>query len=140
MSGIRQLSFKLVPGENATELLDAQAHIWNHIFNFVNSMSLKCAIELGIPDIIHNHGKPMTLSVLITALPIHPTKSPHVNGLMRILIHSGFFDPKNTSENDQEEAYVLIEPSRLLLKDNPLSITPFLLAMIDPMLTTPWII
>ncbi|KAK4575516.1 hypothetical protein RGQ29_026466 [Quercus rubra] len=138
MSGIRQLSFKLVPGENATELLDAQAHIWNHIFNFVNSMSLKCAIELGIPDIIHNHGKPMTLSELITALPIHPTKSPHVYRLMRILIHSGFFAPKNTSENDQEEAYVLTEPSRLLLKNNPLSMTPFLLAMVDPMLTTPW--
>ena len=87
MSGIRQLSFKLVPGENATELLNAQAHIWNHIFNFVNSMSLKRAIELGIPDSIHNHGKHMTLWELIIALPIHPTKSPHVNGLMRILIH-----------------------------------------------------
>ena len=30
MSGTKHLSFKLVPGENATELLDAQAHIWNH--------------------------------------------------------------------------------------------------------------
>ena len=87
MSGIRQLSFKLVPSENATELLNAQAHIWNHIFNFVNSMSLKRAIELGIPDIIHNHGKHMTLWELIIALPIHPTKSPHVKDLMRILIH-----------------------------------------------------
>nr|POE66279.1 (+)-6a-hydroxymaackiain 3-o-methyltransferase 2 [Quercus suber] len=111
MSGTKQLSFKLVPGENATELLNAQAQKWNHIFNFVNSMSLKCAIELGIPDIIHNHGKPMTLSELITALPIHPTKSPHVYRLMRILIHSGFFAPKITSENDQEEAYALTEPS-----------------------------
>ncbi|XP_050278247.1 probable O-methyltransferase 3 [Quercus robur] len=100
-------------------------------------MSVKCAIELGIPDIIHNHGKPMTLSELITALPIHPTKSPHVYRLMRILIHSGFFAPKNTNENDQEEVYVLTESSRLLIKDNPLSVTPFLLAMVDPMLTTP---
>ena len=80
----------------------------------------------------------MTLSELITALPIDPTKSPHVYHLMRILIHSGFFAPKNTNENDQEEACVLTESSRLLIKDNPLSVTPFLLAMVDPMLTTPW--
>ncbi|KAM4103957.1 hypothetical protein ACJW30_06G118400 [Castanea mollissima] len=119
-------------------LLNAQAHIWNHIFNFVNPISLKCAIEIGVPDIIHNHGKPMTLSELITALPIHPTKALHVYRLMRILIHSGFFAPKNTNENDQEEAYVLTESSKLLLKDNPLSVTLFLLAMVDPMLTTPW--
>nr|POF00022.1 trans-resveratrol di-o-methyltransferase [Quercus suber] len=50
MSGTKQLSFKLVPGENATEQLDAQAHIWNHIFNFVNSMSLKCEIELALDE------------------------------------------------------------------------------------------
>jgi hypothetical protein len=56
MSGfVRQLSLKLVPGEHATELLHAQAHIWNHVFNFINSMSLKSAIELGIPDVIHDH-------------------------------------------------------------------------------------
>ena len=56
---------------------------------------------------------------------------------LRRVFHSGYFAPKNTSENDQEEAYVLTEPSRLLLKDNPLSMTPFLLAMVDTMLTTP---
>ena len=80
----------------------------------------------------------MTLSKLITALPIHPTKSPHVYCLMRILIHSGFFTPKNTNLNDQEEVYVLTESSKLLIKDYPLNVTPFLLSMVDPMLTTPW--
>ncbi|KAA0059107.1 trans-resveratrol di-O-methyltransferase-like [Cucumis melo var. makuwa] len=56
------------------ELLEAQSHIWNHIFNFINSMSLKCAIQLGIPDAIHSHGpNPMPLSLLKkdTFLPIH---------------------------------------------------------------------
>ena len=62
--------------------------IWNHIFNFINSMSLKCAIELGIPDIIHNHGKPMNLSELTAALPIHHTKARNIYRLMRILNHS----------------------------------------------------
>ncbi|CBI21921.3 unnamed protein product, partial [Vitis vinifera] len=36
--------------ERATELLQAQVHTWKHTTNFVNSMVLKCAIQLGIPD------------------------------------------------------------------------------------------
>ncbi|KAG6717995.1 hypothetical protein I3842_04G128300 [Carya illinoinensis] len=138
MSSFRMNSFKLIPGEHATELLNAQAHIWNHIFNFINSMSLKCAIQLGIPDIIHSQGKPMTLSELLVALPIHPTKACNVPRLMRILIHSGFFVAEKMFENDQEERYALTDASRLLLKDNPLSVTPFLVAMLDPVLTKPW--
>ncbi|KAJ4729722.1 O-methyltransferase [Melia azedarach] len=121
----------LIDGEHDIELLQAQGHAWNHIFNFINSMSLKCAIQLGIPDVINKHGKPMTLNELVTALPIHPTKIRCVYRLMRILIHSGFFA-------GQEEGYVLTNASQLLLKDNPLSVTPFLMAMLDPILISPW--
>ncbi|KAI4333899.1 hypothetical protein L6164_018653 [Bauhinia variegata] len=129
---------ELFKEEYAAKLLKAQTHIWNHIFNFVNSMSLKCAIGLGLPDIIHNHGKPMPLSQLISALSIHPSKTHCVNRLMCILIHSGFFAQRKVSENELEEGYVLTDSSILLLKDNPLSVTPFLLVMLDPILTKPW--
>ncbi|CAI9754903.1 unnamed protein product [Fraxinus pennsylvanica] len=125
-------------GEQSTELLRAQAHIWNHIFNFINSMSLKCAIQLGIPDIIHKHGKPMTLPELVYALPMNESKSQFVSRLMRILIHSGFFINAKISENEENTGYWLTSASRLLLKDEPLSVTPFLLAMLDPVLTEPW--
>lgn len=127
--------------ELVNELLEAQAHIWNHTFNFVNSMSLKCAIQLGIPDTIQNHGKPMTLSDLIAALPIHPSKTSSVYRLMRMLLQSGFFAQQKVGENEEEEeeeGYILTPASRLLLKDNPLSVSPFLLAMLDPVLTKPW--
>ncbi|KAJ6744914.1 O-METHYLTRANSFERASE [Salix purpurea] len=123
---------------HGAELLQAQAHVWNHIFNFINSMSLKCAVELGIPDIIHNHGKPMTLSELVAVLPIHPTKAPFVYRLMRILVHSGFFVQQNGSGNTVGEGYVLTNASQLLVKDNPFSVTPLLLAELDPILTEPW--
>ncbi|KAL4299708.1 hypothetical protein AHAS_Ahas17G0127900 [Arachis hypogaea] len=122
----------------AAKLLKAHSHIWNHIFNFINSMSLKCAVELGIPDAIHNYGQPMPLSQLIASLPIHPSKSSSIQRLMRILIHSGFFGTKNVANDDAEVGYVLTDSSMLLLKDNPLSVTPFLLVMLDPMLTKPW--
>ena len=55
----------LVHGQRASELFQAQSRLYKHIFNFIGSMSLKCALQLGIPDIIHNHGKPITLPELI---------------------------------------------------------------------------
>ncbi|KAJ7964118.1 O-methyltransferase [Quillaja saponaria] len=124
----------------ATELLQAQAHVWYQVFNFINSMSLKCAINLGIPDIINNHGKPMTLPQLIAALPIHDnSKSNCVYRLMRILIHSGFFSQQKISENDtEEEGFVMTNSSKLLLKDHPLSVTPLLHFALDPILSKPW--
>ncbi|XP_065875112.1 trans-resveratrol di-O-methyltransferase-like [Euphorbia lathyris] len=123
------------------ELLEAQAHIWNHIFNFINSMSLKCAVELGIPEIIHSHPKPITISELNAALSIHPTKAHCLPRLMRLLIHSGFFalaKTNNQNDDNEEEGYVLTNSSKLLLNDNPFSVKPFLLAMLDPVLTKPW--
>ena len=57
---------------------------------------------------------------------------------MRILVHSGFFGVQKLDEDDGEEGYILTDASRLLLKDNPLSVTPFLLAMLDPTLNQPW--
>ncbi|KAK4486970.1 hypothetical protein RD792_006285 [Penstemon davidsonii] len=123
--------------QSSDELLEAQAHVWNHIFNFVNSMSLKCALQLNIPDIIHKHNKPITLSELINALPINKAKSHHIYRLMRILIHSKFFVKVNISEKD-EEGYWLTPSSRLLLKNGPSSMAPFALAMLDPVLVDPW--
>ncbi|KAK8992065.1 hypothetical protein V6N11_044957 [Hibiscus sabdariffa] len=122
------------------ELLEAQAHVWNHIFSFINSMSLKCAVDLGIADIIQNHGKPMTVPELIAALPtLNPTKAPNIYRLMRILVHSGFFTQQKISDGVQEDGYVLTNASRLLLKDNPLSVTSFLKFELDPILTKPWV-
>ncbi|XAR72583.1 Trans-resveratrol di-O-methyltransferase [Bertholletia excelsa] len=120
------------------ELLHSQAHIWNHIFNFINSMSLKCAVQLGIPDIVKKHGRPMTLSEIVAALPINPSKGWNIYRLMRILVHSGFFTIQKVPKNDKEEGYLLTPASQLLLKDEPLSVTPLLLALLDPVLTTPW--
>lgn len=61
-------------GEKGREVLAAQAHTWNHTFNYINFMLLKCAIQLGIPDIIHRHGRAMTLFELVDALPINKSK------------------------------------------------------------------
>nr|POE80739.1 trans-resveratrol di-o-methyltransferase [Quercus suber] len=105
-------------------------------------MSLKCAIQLGIPDAIHNHGQPITLQELVSKLNIHPKKTSCVHRLMRLLVHSGFFAKTTVHENQEkekeEEAYTLTPSSRLILKDNATSLSPFVLASLDPALVSPW--
>ncbi|KAL4290074.1 hypothetical protein GQ457_14G022000 [Hibiscus cannabinus] len=75
-------------------------------------MSLKCDVDLGIPDIIHNHGKPMTVSDLVAALPtLNSTKARNLYRLMRILLHSVFFDQQKLSNGVQEDGSVLTNAS-----------------------------
>ncbi|KAI9086657.1 hypothetical protein K1719_031251 [Acacia pycnantha] len=117
-------------------VLEAQTHGWNHIFSFINSMSLRSAIELNIPDIIHKHGKPMPLPLLASSLQIQPSKAPHLRRLMRFLTHSGFFSLQKLPET--HEGYVLTDASTLFLKDHPFTLAPLLLSILDPLMMKPW--
>ncbi|CAN1229603.1 Chavicol O-methyltransferase [Linum grandiflorum] len=57
-------------------------------------MALKSAVELQIPDIIHqNNQKSTTIPQLISSLNIHPSKSTHLERLMRILTHPNCLTP-----------------------------------------------
>ncbi|EEF39801.1 probable O-methyltransferase 3 [Ricinus communis] len=125
--------------QKATELLQAQLHVYNHIFNYINSMCLKCAVQLGIPDIIHKHGKPITLPELVSALHIHPTKINFMYRLMRMLVHSGFFSITKAANGQEEgqEVYVLTPSSKLLVKDNPNCLKPFVDSLLKPDFVTP---
>ncbi|XP_073313901.1 trans-resveratrol di-O-methyltransferase-like [Primulina huaijiensis] len=130
-----------LPGEieSTHELLNAHAQVWNHIFKFILPMSLKCAVQLNIPDIIKNHGKPMTLSELISVLPINKAKSQYIHRIMRVLVHYKFFIKVDLKEeNEQNESYWLTPSSNFLLKDSPLCVTPYLLLVLDPTMLKPW--
>nr|QWK65128.1 flavonoid O-methyltransferase 5 [Scutellaria baicalensis] len=136
---------EVVTNSSTEEILDAQAHVWNQILNFVNSMSLKVAIQLAIPDVIHKHGKAMTLSQLVDAIPINKAKSNDLHHLMRILTHSKIFDKvmiisknEEEEEEEEEEAYCLTLASRLLLRDERLSLAHLALVTLDPLLMDPW--
>nr|Q93WU2.1 RecName: Full=Eugenol O-methyltransferase; AltName: Full=(Iso)eugenol O-methyltransferase EOMT1; AltName: Full=S-adenosysl-L-methionine:(Iso)eugenol O-methyltransferase EOMT1 [Ocimum basilicum]AAL30424.1 eugenol O-methyltransferase [Ocimum basilicum] len=119
------------------QLLQAQVHVWNHMYAFANSMSLKCAIQLGIPDILHKHGRPMTLSQLLQSIPINKEKTQCFQRLMRALVNSNFFIEENNS-NNQEVCYWLTPASCLLLKEAPLTVTPLVQVVLDPTFTNPW--
>ncbi|EEF39800.1 o-methyltransferase, putative [Ricinus communis] len=131
---------ELDQGLEANELFQAQCHIYKHMYHYLESMSLKCAVQLGIPDIIHKHNKPMTLLELASALDIPPAKANCLQRVIRILVHSGFFTIAKVHDQEEveEDGYVLTTSSRLLLKDSPTTLSPFALAMLNPALITPW--
>ncbi|XP_042058963.1 8-hydroxyquercetin 8-O-methyltransferase-like [Salvia splendens] len=122
--------------DTTQELLDAQSHVWNLMFSHISSMSLKSAIQLGVPDAIHKHNEPITLSQLADALSINKAKSPALFRLMRILVHSKIFDKVKIEH--EEEAYSLTRASRLLLRDEPLSFAPLALVGIDAIMVDPF--
>lgn len=131
----------------ASELFEAQAHIYRHILNYANSMALGCALELGIPDIIHSHEKPITLQELVLKLNVPIEKTIHLQRLMRLLIHSKFFSItkfRDRENEDEKEGYVLTISSKLLLTNNsekPPNLPSFLPVanlILDPEYITPW--
>ncbi|XP_062083671.1 trans-resveratrol di-O-methyltransferase-like [Humulus lupulus] len=133
-------------GINSSELSQGQAHLYKHMLSYATSMSLKCAIQLGIPDIIHNNGQgqgqPITLPELVSALQLAPAQTGFLYRLMRLLVHSDLFTAKKViSQNEEEvDAYGLTPSSRLLLTNNgnkevP-SLCPYVLAVLDPSTVT----
>ncbi|KAL6658405.1 hypothetical protein ACP70R_003991 [Stipagrostis hirtigluma subsp. patula] len=97
-----------------TELLQAQADLWRHSLYYLTSMTLKCAVELGIPTAIHRLGGAASLSALTTSLSLPTAKLPFLRRLMRLLATSGIFTADNTTE---VEVYRLTPMSHLLVDD-----------------------
>ncbi|AES77702.1 Isoflavone-7-O-methyltransferase 6 [Medicago truncatula] len=120
-----------------SEIFKAQALLYKNMYAFVDSMSLKWSIEMNIPNIIHNHGKPITLSNLVSILQIPSTKVDNVQRLMRYLAHNGFFEIITNQElENEEEAYALTVASELLVKGTELCLAPMVECVLDPTLST----
>ncbi|CAN1220094.1 Probable O-methyltransferase 3 [Linum perenne] len=120
----------LLSNMSSGELLEAQAHCWNYSFNYIVTMSLRCAVELRIQDAIHRHG-PMSLTTLVSTLPLHHSKTDALRRLLRLLIQAGFF-------TTTEEHYNLTAATRLLLNGGDGLLTPNLFLMTEPKTMTTW--
>jgi hypothetical protein len=113
------------------DMLNAQSELWNLTFSYIKSMTLKCAIELGIPNAIHNHSQPMTLHELHAALSLPINNKPNLWRLLRLLTHLGFLVVQDTSKN-KAAVYDLTPISRLVInKTDSSSLLPFAFAMLD---------
>ncbi|KAL5581943.1 hypothetical protein UlMin_014385 [Ulmus minor] len=125
--------------KEAEARLRGQAEIWKHMFSFADSMALKCAVELRIPDILNSHPDPISISEIISSIP--DATSPDATCLyriMRLLVRNKIFTAHRQSDGG-ETLYGLTESSRWLLRDSAeLTLAPMLLMENHPWLTAPW--
>jgi hypothetical protein len=134
------------------ELMQAQAELWNHVFAYTRSMSLRCAVELGIPDAVNRLGGAASVPELVAALSLPLPRAPYLRRLMRLLAHAGFFvfffeigDIAGFFVFDAAAAtYGLTPLSRLLVSTatpgaggGQGGLSPFALAMLHPVIVSP---
>ncbi|XP_050382992.1 (R,S)-reticuline 7-O-methyltransferase-like [Argentina anserina] len=120
--------------------LRGQADVWKYMFSFVDSMALKCAVELRIPDIIHSRGHALTLSEIASSFD-SSSPGPDITCLsriMRLLVRRKIFTAHYDGEDSDETLYGLTPSSRWLLRDSELTLVPMLLLETDATLMAPW--
>ncbi|OMO80032.1 O-methyltransferase, family 2 [Corchorus capsularis] len=114
----------------------AQIDIWNYVFGFVKMAVVKCAIELGIAEAIENHGSPISLSQLSTAIGCEPSR---LHRIMRFLVHYQIFKEEcSLGEESSILSYAQTPLSRLLIKNGEKSMAPFILLESSPVMLAPW--
>ncbi|KAJ0010621.1 hypothetical protein Pint_34207 [Pistacia integerrima] len=130
----RKATTKEEQEQEQEEEAQADVEIWNYVFGFVKVAVVKCAIELGIADTIENHGGPMTLSELSSALNCAP--SP-LHRVMRFLVHYQIFKEKPTSHGSI--AFEQTPISRRFIKHGQNSMAAFVLLENGPEMVASWI-
>ncbi|KAI3736432.1 hypothetical protein L6452_15973 [Arctium lappa] len=94
---------------------------------------VKCAIELGIPDILENHETPLTLAELASELRCSQSS---LHRIMRFLIQHKIFQEKAVSETSV--GYAQTPLSHLLTKHGKRSMADFVLLESSPIMLAPW--
>ncbi|KAK9676769.1 hypothetical protein RND81_11G099200 [Saponaria officinalis] len=124
--------------DDAQIIHNAETQILNHCFAFVDTLVLRSAVELHIPDIIHSHGHPMTVSEIASKIvSATPPNIPSLARIMRVLASKDIF---TINYNHEKEAlYGLTITSKSLLNDsNNLSFAPMFLSLTHPTAMAPW--
>ncbi|KAK6919026.1 LOW QUALITY PROTEIN: Plant methyltransferase dimerization [Dillenia turbinata] len=118
--------------------LEGQAEIWQIIVGYMDSMTVKSVVELRIPDIIHSHNSPITLSQI--AAEIESTGNQVdltcLVRIMRLLVRKKIFTAQ-TSSDGGEMHYGLTNSSRWLLHGSQTSFCA-LATISEPSMDAPW--
>ena len=110
-------------------------------FAFVDSLALKCVIELGIADIIRSQGHPVSLSEIASHLKFPYLDLTFLSCSMQLLVRGEIFMMVNPdSDKPNETLYWLTPASRLILQHDEActSYAPMVLMHTHPNLLTPW--
>ncbi|CAN6443512.1 unnamed protein product [Victoria cruziana] len=116
----------------------AQANVGSLACSYMKSYSLKAAIELGIADIIHSHGQPLSASRLAAEIPISSSiDASCLDRLMCLLVHAGVF-AEERKPTGGEASYGLTPVSEQLVRDNPRGMLPLAMLSLHPLSVSGW--
>ncbi|XP_030546243.1 (R,S)-reticuline 7-O-methyltransferase-like [Rhodamnia argentea] len=124
---------------DANAMLRGQAEIWRYMLGFVDSMALKCAVELRIADIIHSHGgHPITLAQIAQSIDGSPSPDlSYLSRIMRLLVRRHIFSVHRPSDGG-DSLYGLTNSSRWLIRGCELNLAPMIIMENHPLQLAPW--
>nr|CAB3492197.1 unnamed protein product [Digitaria exilis] len=127
------MTLRLLTEVSPQELLVGLADVQSHLIGYVKSMSLKCVVDLGIPDAIHRRGGTATLADIATDTGVHPAKIADLRRLMELLSSSGMFTV--TDGESSTAVYGLTTACRFLV--GYLNLSPIVPFFVNPFVSEP---
>lgn len=125
--------------ESQEQEMKYQSQIWNQICGTVDTSVLRCAIQLGIFDAIHNSGKPMiTLTELSSIVSSPSSSSIEPCNLYRLMRYLSQMDLISIGECLNEATVSLTGTSKLLLRNQEKSLIDWVLAISCEMMVVVW--
>lgn len=128
--------------DSEEEELLGQAQAWRSTFAFAESLAVKSAVLLGIPDLIARQGPHGTLSLreIVARLPRETPDASCLFRIMRFLAAKGVFRASVDSDGGNESTrYGLTPASKWLVQESrELSMAPMLLMQNDERSVAPW--
>ena len=111
----------------ANAMLEGQASVWLCLYRIVETMALKCAMELLKADIIHSHGRLITLSQIANNIGSPSLDLALLARVMKLLARVNLFNAISQSEDCEDNLYSLTPSSKWLLRNIEPTLTPFVL-------------
>ncbi|XP_026430419.1 3'-hydroxy-N-methyl-(S)-coclaurine 4'-O-methyltransferase 2-like [Papaver somniferum] len=130
-------SVDVKPAETQEVGIKDQAQLWNIIYGFADTLVVGCVVEIGIPDIIKNNNGSITLSELVSKLPIPNVNSDYLYRILRYLVNLNILG-QETCNGGAEKVYSLKPVGTLLLRDAETSMVQTILGVAQKEFMVPW--
>lgn len=116
-----------------------QGEIWDLVYDYSSSMVVKCAVELHIPDIIHENGGPMTLPQILSQIKgVTTTDVTYLERVMQLLVRKKLFLRISPTMEGGDATYGLTEASKWLINDNSENSMYETVLLNHPWMWLPW--
>eukprot|EP01018_Ginkgo_biloba_P040520 Gb_37832 [translate_table: standard] len=99
------------------EDMEGFIELWKRMFGFMDSLGLRWAVEMGIPDIISKSG-PQSAQQIASHLPSESPQVAFISRILRFLAMRGVFTEAVGEEDQKEIRYGLTPISKWLVTDN----------------------